>query len=83
MPSLVVATLLVRTSARKHLDDMLSESKLLRKLSSRHDPLLGLWLRFRIFFKDAVSRIVHLELLITAAQQQRGVFRIALANLRA
>jgi hypothetical protein len=62
---------------------MLSESKLLSKLSSRHDPLLRLWLSFRIFFKDAVSKIVHLEPLIKAVQQLEDAFRIALANLLA
>jgi hypothetical protein len=62
---------------------MFSESKLLSKLSSRHNPLLRLWLRFRTFSKDAVSKLVHLEFLIKTVQQLEEIFSIALANLRA
>jgi len=61
---------------------MFSESKLLSKLSSRHDPLLRLWLSFRTFSKNTVSKLVQLELLIEAEQQLEAVFKIALANLR-
>jgi hypothetical protein len=42
---------------------------------------LGHGLRFCNFFKHAVSKILHLELLIKAVQQI-NVFRIALTNLR-
>jgi hypothetical protein len=43
---------------------------------------LGPCLMFRNFFKDAISKIVHLELLIKAVQQLKDVFRNALTNLR-